>query len=65
MSKTENKVEVLSFRNGDKLATIVTDGNVHRSFEWEQSKGHSTLKRAISYLESRGYEIMIDCFNGM
>ena len=64
MSKNERSIEVLSFRNGDKLATIVTDGEMHRSFEWEHSQGHPTLKKAISYLESRGYQIMIDAFNG-
>lgn len=64
MSNNERQLEVLSFRKGDKLATIVTDGEMHRSFEWEQSKGHATLKKAIAYLESRGYSIMNDVFNG-
>ena len=63
MSNKEIEVEVLTFRKGCKMATVVTDGQHHRSFEWEQSQAHPTLTRAIGYLEARGYSIQTDAFN--
>lgn len=63
MSVNENKdlqyhpVEVLTFRRGVRCATIVTDGERTKSFEWEHSQDHSSLHQAIAYLESQGYEI--------
>jgi hypothetical protein len=62
MSKYSKPVEVLSFMNGNKPATIVTDGEVHKSFEFTQCKNHPTLRSAIAYLESRGYHIEPDKF---
>lgn len=50
-------VEVLTFRKGIRCATIVTDGERTKSFEWEHSQDHSSLHQAIAYLESQGYEI--------
>ena len=50
-------VEVLSFQRGDNLATIATDGTRHVSQEMELAKEHSTLSKAISYLEAKGYSI--------
>lgn len=50
-------VEVLTFRRGVRCATIVTDGERTKSFEWEHSQDHSSLHQAIAYLESQGYEI--------
>lgn len=64
--KNENRLtEVISFRKGDRLATVVTDGNNHRSYELEQCKSHRSLHMAISYLEAMGYEIDMDTFNGL
>ena len=63
MKVNSKPVEVLSFMNGTQYATIVTDGEVHRSFEFAQCKAHSTLNAAIAYLESRGYTIEPDNFN--
>lgn len=60
----ENKMtEVLTFRNGDQIATIVTDGKVHQTYEFENVKRHGSLNMAISYLEARGYVIETDSFN--
>lgn len=53
-------VEVLTFYNGTKYATVVTDGNHTRSFEYECQKDHVSLKKGIAYLESNGYEILND-----
>ena len=64
-NKTDNPTEVLSFRNGIRMATIVTDGEHHRSFECDRQASHPTLIKAISYLESRGYTIITDQFNGL
>ena len=50
-------VEVLTFRKGIRCATIVTDGERTKSFEWEHSQDHESLHQAIAYLESQGYEI--------
>ena len=55
-------VEVLTFMKGDEFATVVTDGSRHRSFEWEDSREHDSLKSAIAFLESRGYHIVPDKF---
>ena len=65
MDKSNNKnpdVEVLTFMKGDEFATVVTDGSRHRSFEWEDSREHDSLKSAIAYLESRGFHIVADKF---
>lgn len=56
-NETTHPVEVLSFRRGDNLATIATDGARHCSMEFETCQEHATLKRAIAYLEAKGYEI--------
>lgn len=65
MSNSQHEVEVLSFRNGDNLATIATDGTRHVSQEFELSKEHATLSKAISYLEAKGYGILIDGFESL
>ena len=65
MRTVEHPVEVLSFRMGDNLATIATDGTRHVSQELELSKEHATLSKAISYLEAKGYGILIDGFESI
>lgn len=60
MTKKSKPVEVLTFQGEGHFATIVTDGEQTRSFEWESVKSHATLKHAIGYLESRGYSIITD-----
>ena len=63
MNKNTNPVEVLSFQRGENLATIATDGTRHVSQEFELVKEHSTLSKAISYLEAKGYDIDPDNFS--
>lgn len=53
-------VEVLTFRRGIDVATIVTDGEQTRTFERDDNRPHPTLARAIGYLEAKGYSIQID-----
>lgn len=62
MEKNHHLVEVLSFRRGDNLATIATDGVRHVTQEFELCKEHGRLATAIAYLEGKGYEIQVDEF---
>lgn len=62
MNEQSHPVEVLSFRRGDNLATIATDGQRHVSQEFEFAKEHPTLTKAISYLVAKGYVLDIDNF---
>ena len=65
MSNDFHPTEVLSFQNGDNLATIVTDGVRHVSEEIRLCKEHASLSKAISYLESKGYRILTDNFDSL
>ncbi len=65
MITDEHPVEVLTFRNGDNLATIATDGTRHVSQEFEFCKEHATLSKAIIYLEAKGYGILMDGFKSV
>lgn len=58
-----NETEVLVFSKGDQIATIVTDGTTHKTYEFEHSKSHGSLNMAISYLEAMGYSIEVEKFN--
>lgn len=62
MSNSQREVQVLSFMNGNRPATIVTDGERTKSFEYEVAMDHPSLHRAIAYLEARGYSIVPDEF---
>lgn len=65
MKQSEHLVEVLSFRRGDNLATIATDGARHVTQEFELCKEHGRLATAIAYLEGKGYEIQADGFESL
>ena len=65
MAQNEHLVEVLSFRRGDNLATIATDGVRHVTQEFELIREHGRLASAIAYLEGKGYEILIDEFESV
>lgn len=56
-NRQQHPVAVLMFRKDIRCATIVTDGERTKSFEWERSQDHASLHQAIAYLESQGYEI--------
>ena len=65
MKNETHPTEVLSFMKGDHLATVVTDGTTHKTYEFEKCKSHGSLNMAISYLEAMGYEIDMEKFNGL
>lgn len=60
----QNDVELLTFRKGDAVAMVVTDGRQTRSFTAHDCKAHGSIKMAIAYLESAGYEIVTDGWEG-
>lgn len=53
-------IEVLSFRKGDRLATVCTDGLHFASYDEHGRKWHKSLTMAIAHLEAQGYKIIID-----
>lgn len=65
MKNETHPIEILSFRNRDNLATIITDGTRNVSQEFELCKEHATLSKAISYLEAKGYGILMDGFESL
>ena len=65
MEKNDHLVEVLRFRRGDNLASIATDGARNVSQECELTKEHRSLAASISYLEAKGYTILIDNFDSL
>ena len=64
MKNETHPTEVLSFRKGDPLATVVPDGSSHKTYEFENCRSHGSLNMAISYLEAMGYTIDMESFNG-
>lgn len=65
MTDIYNPTEVISFKRGDNLATVATNGQRHVTQEFELVKEHGSLRGAISYLESKGYSILPDNFNAL
>lgn len=65
MNHNNISVETLSFKRGDNLAVIATNGIRHVSYELELVRDHSTLTRAIGYLEAKGYNLLIDQFESV
>ena len=59
---TSGELAVLGFIRRDVQATVVTDGQIVRSYETSGCKSHRTLSRAIAYLEARGYNIMMEAW---
>lgn len=57
---TSQELAVLGFIRRDVQATVVTDGQIVRSYEASGCKSHRTLSRAIAYLEARGYNILME-----
>lgn len=57
LAQQSHPVAVLAFRKGTEIATVVTDGNVTKTFRNVENKSHQSLTNAIGYLESRGYTL--------
>lgn len=53
----QNEIEVLTFRKGEEVATIVTNGAKTRVFHSGLSLIKSTMGKSIAYLECRGWSI--------
>lgn len=62
MNNEEYQVEVLTFRRGDLVATIATNGERHVTQVGEVCVEHGTLRNGIAYLCSRGYVLSADDF---
>lgn len=60
MYSNQTAPEVITFRNGDVPATIVTNGESIRTYTSDEVKGHRKLNSAIAHLEYKGYSIMMD-----
>lgn len=65
MTETYNATEVISFKRGDNLATVATNGQRHVTQEFELVREHRTLRMAISYLEAKGYSVQPDNFEAL
>lgn len=65
ITRSIHPTEVLSFRRGDNLATIATDGQRHVTQEFEICKEFDRLSKAISYLCAKGYSIDTDNFQAI
>lgn len=63
--RSSHPTEVLSFRRGDNLATIATDGQRHVTQEFEICKEFDRLSKAISYLVAKGYSIDAENFRSL
>lgn len=78
MQHINQVTEVLTFRRGDNIATVVTNGVRHKTYafeeynvyarhktrEWVEIDEHARLSQAIAHLESKGYSIDMEAFNG-
>lgn len=53
-------IEVLTFRMGDRQATVCTDGLHYATYETCGRKWHKSLTTAIAHLEGKGYKILVD-----
>lgn len=64
MSEKKNELEVLTFQKGFRYATVVTDGTRTKSFEYDRANDHASVKKAIAFLEARGYQIKTELSKG-
>lgn len=53
-------IEVLTFRRGDRQATVCTDGLHFASYDEHGRIWHKLLTSAVAHLEAQGYKIVID-----
>ncbi len=52
--------ETIQFHKGEEIAFVITDGQNCRSYKTTECKAHSSLSRAIAYLEAEGFGIDTD-----
>lgn len=64
-SRSWHPAEVLTFRHGDLVATIATNGSRHVTQVGNIAQEHLSLNAAICHLECRGYAIVTNQFQAL
>lgn len=57
MKQDKTQIETLTFTKGDAVATIVTNGEVTRTYTAAETLRHRSLSAAVAHLECKGYRI--------
>lgn len=57
MKQDKTQLETLTFTKGDTVATIVTNGEVTRTYTAQETLRHRSLSAAVAHLECKGYRI--------
>lgn len=57
MRQYKTQLETLTFTKGDAVATIVTNGDVTRTYTAQETLLHRSLSSAVAHLECKGYRI--------
>lgn len=57
MKQDSTQLETLTFTKGDAVATIVTNGDVTRTYTAQETLLHRSLSAAVAHLECKGYRI--------
>lgn len=57
MKQDSTQLETLTFTKGDAVATIVTNGEVTRTYTAQETLRHRSLSAAVAHLECKGYRI--------
>lgn len=57
MKQDSTQLETLTFTKGDAVATIVTNGEVTRTYTAKETLRHRSLSAAVAHLECKGYRI--------
>lgn len=53
-------MEIINLTRGDELAQVITSESMTRSFVGNKVKRHSSVKKALAHLESKGFTINND-----
>lgn len=61
--RQDNTPQVLTFTRHEETAYAVTNGTATRSYIYAECKEHSSLLKAVSYLEAKGFSIVTDAPN--
>lgn len=64
-SNRNQDTEILTFRRGDEVATVATNGKRHVSQVGTKALEHGILTMAISYLECMGFSIDASSSKGL
>lgn len=61
--RQDNIPQMLTFSRHGEAAQAVTNGTATRTYMYAECKEHSSLLKAISYLEANGFSIVMDAPN--